>query len=222
MAVNDRVKDLMTAFEKTAYFQWMKRQGIPVVDGYGVEDVRNLAMKPWEKIGGDASFINLYGMEGATVIYVAEIPAGGALKPEKHFFEKVIVILSGHGATEVWHDGGRKQSFEWGPWSLFAPPRNTSPRMANGGREPGKFLAVTNAPLAFDIYRDPNFVFNCPYSFTDRFHGEEDYFNVGNKRYVTGLINIWETNFIPDIKNATLEDLEVKGAGLRLTQFEMS
>ena len=57
MAANDRVKDLMTAFEKTAYFQWMRRQGIPVVDGYGVEDVRDLPMKPWEKLGGTASFI---------------------------------------------------------------------------------------------------------------------------------------------------------------------
>jgi hypothetical protein len=36
------------------------------------------------------------------------------------------------------------------------------------------------------------------------------------------LINIWETNFIPDISNALLENLEVKGAGLRLSQFEMS
>ena len=85
-----------------------------------------------------------------------------------------------------------------------------------------RFLAVTNAPLAFDIYRDENFVFNCPYHFTDRYYGEEDYFEVGKKRYVSGLINIWETNFIPDIKSAMLESLEVKGAGLRLAQFEMS
>ena len=222
MAVNDRVKDLMTAFEKTAYFQWMKRQGIPVVDGYGVEDVRNLAMKPWEKIGGDASFINLYGMEGVTGMYVAEIPAGGALKPEKHFFEKVIVILSGHGATEVWHDGGRKQSFEWGPWSLFAPPMNTSHRMVNGGREPVKFLAVTNAPLLFDIVHNEEFLFNCPYNFGDRYSGAEGFFNVGTKRYETGMQHIWETNFIMDIQSAALDNREVKGAGVRITQFELS
>jgi oxalate decarboxylase/phosphoglucose isomerase-like protein (cupin superfamily) len=212
----------MTAFEKTAYFQWMKRQGIPVVDGYGVEDVRNLAMKPWEKIGGDASFINLYGMEGVTGMYVAEIPAGGALKPEKHFFEKVIVILSGHGATEVWHDGGRKQSFEWGPWSLFAPPMNTSHRMVNGGREPVKFLAVTNAPLLFDIIHNEEFLFNCPYNFGDRYSGAEGFFNVGTKRYETGMQHIWETNFIMDIQSAALDNREVKGAGVRITQFELS
>jgi oxalate decarboxylase/phosphoglucose isomerase-like protein (cupin superfamily) len=222
MAGNDRVNDLMAAFAKTAYFQWMNRQGIPVVDGYGVEDVRNLAMKPWERIGGNASFINLYGMEGVTGMYVAEIPAGGALKPEKHFYEKVIVILSGHGATEVSHEGGRKQSFEWGPWSLFAPPMNTTHRMINGGREPVKFLAVTNAPLLFDVVHNEDFLFNCPYNFTDRYSGAEGYFNVGTKRYETGMQHIWETNFIMDIQSASLDSRDVKGAGVRITQFELA
>src|SRR5712692_9810933 len=100
MSGNDRVKDLMAAFQKTAYFQWMHRQGIPVVDGYGVDDVREIAMAPWKKLGGKASFVNLYGMEGVTGMYVAEIPPGGALEPEKHFYEEVICILEGQGATE--------------------------------------------------------------------------------------------------------------------------
>jgi hypothetical protein len=138
MAQNDRVGDLMTAFQKTAYFQWMHRQGIPVVDGYGVQDVREIKMAPWAHLGGKAAFINLYGMEGVTGMYVAEIPPGGALEPEKHFYEKVVCILSGNGATEVWQDGGRKQTFEWGPWSLFAPPMNASHRMVNGGRDPSR------------------------------------------------------------------------------------
>jgi oxalate decarboxylase/phosphoglucose isomerase-like protein (cupin superfamily) len=222
MSHNDRVKDLMAAFDKTAYFQWVKRQGIPVVDGYGVEDVRDIKLKPWTKLGGNASFINLYGMEGVTGMYVGEIPAGGALAPEKHFYEKVIVILSGHGATEVWQDGARKQTFEWGPWSLFAPPMNASHRMVNGGREPVKFLAVTNAPLMFDVIHNEDFLFNCPYNFSDRYSGAEGFFNVGTKRYETGMQHIWETNFIMDIQSASLDSREVKGAGVRITQFELS
>ena len=73
-----------------------------------------------------------------------------------------------------------------------------------------------------NLIHNTNFIFNCPYSFKDRYYGEDDYFEVGKKRYVSGMINIWETNFIPDIKSAMLESLEVKGAGLRLAQFEMS
>ncbi len=114
MSPDDRVKDLMAAFQKTAYFKWIARQGIPVIDGYGVEDVREVEMDFWPRLGGRAAFINLYGMEGVTGMYVAEIPAGGALEPEKHFYEEVICILSGQGATEVWQEGGRKQMFEWG------------------------------------------------------------------------------------------------------------
>ena len=95
MAQNLRIEALMAAFRKTTYFRWMAKEGIPMIDGYGVEDVREVASATWERTGGKAAFLNLYGMEGVTGMYVGEIPAGGALKPEKHFYEEVIVILEG-------------------------------------------------------------------------------------------------------------------------------
>jgi hypothetical protein len=118
MSQDERIKALMAAFHKTTYFKWMASQNIPVIDGYGLEDVRDVAMAPWARTGGKASFINLYGMEGVTGMYVGEIPAGGALEAEKHFYEEVICILDGQGATEVWQEGGRKQMFEWGSMEL--------------------------------------------------------------------------------------------------------
>ena len=202
MARDDRVKDLMAAFQKTTYFKWMAGQRIPVIDGYGVEDVREVEMDFWPRLGGRAAFINLYGMEGVTGMYVGEIPAGGALTPEKHFYEEVICILSGQGATEVWQEAGRKQMFEWGPWSLFALPLNSWHRLVNGGRQPVKFLAVTNAPLIMDVFHNEDFVFNCPYVFSDRYSGADGFFNVGQKRYESGMQHIWETNFIMDIQSA--------------------
>jgi len=222
MAPDNRVKALMAAFQKTPYFQWMERQGIPMVGGYGLEDVRDVELARWPKMGGQAAFINLYGMEGVTGMYVAEIPAGGALEPEKHFYEEVICILNGHGATEVWQEGARKQAFEWGPWSLFAPPLNAWHRLINGGREPIKFLAVTNAPVVMDVVHDEKFVFNCPYVFSERYSGAEDFFKVGQKRYENGMQHIWETNFISDIQLANLDARDVKGSGVRITQFELS
>ena len=222
MARDDRVKDLMAAFQKTTYFKWMADQRIPVIDGYGVEDVREVEMNFWPRLGGRAAFINLYGMEGVTGMYVGEIPAGGALTPEKHFYEEVICILSGQGATEVWQEAGRKQMFEWGPWSLFALPLNSWHRLVNGGRQPVKFLAVTNAPLIMDVFHNEDLVFNCPYVFSDRYSGADGFFNVGQKRYESGMQHIWETNFIMDIQSADLDQREVKGAGVRITQFELS
>ena len=214
--------DIAPLNQKTGYVRWMKSQGLPIHSGHGMADLRALEVRPHARLGGQAAFIQLHGMQGITGGYIGEIPPGDALKPERHLYEEVICILNGQGATELWDDHGHKKMFEWSKWSLFAPPLNTTHRLLNGSREPVRFLAVTNAPLAFDIYRDEDFVFNCPYSFKDRYYGEENYFEVGKKRYVSGLINIWETNFIPDIKSAMLESLEVKGAGLRLAQFEMS
>jgi len=52
------------------------------VDGYGVEDVRNIAMAPWARTGGNAAFVNLYGMEGVTGMYVRRNSAGGTLTPK--------------------------------------------------------------------------------------------------------------------------------------------
>jgi oxalate decarboxylase/phosphoglucose isomerase-like protein (cupin superfamily) len=222
MSNDGQVRDLMAAYKKTPYFHWMERQGIPVVEGYGLEDVREIELAPWPRVGGKGAFVNLYGMEGVTGMYVVEIPAGGALEPERHFYEKVICILEGQGATEVWQDGGRKQMFEWGPWSLFAPPLNTWHRLINGGRQPVKFLAVTNAPLLMDVIHNEDFVFNCPYQFSDRYSGSDGFFNVGQKRYEMGMQHIWETNFISDIQSAALDQRDVKGAGVGITQFELS
>jgi uncharacterized cupin superfamily protein len=217
------VADLMKALQKTAYFQWMKEQRIPVVEAYGIEDVRELKLAPWERTGGKAALIHLYGMEGVTGMYVGEIPPGEALKPERHMYEEVICILSGQGATEAWQDGGKKHIFEWNQWSLFAPPLNSWHRLINGSREPVKYLAVTNAPLVMDTYHSSEFVFSCPFAFSDRFSGEEGYFNVGQKQYVLGMQSMWETNFIPNIKDMVVkDDLYTKGPEVGLIQFELA
>jgi len=218
----DEFQKLMESLKKTTYHQWMKKEGLPVFEGHGLSDVRELKLLPWGRTGGKGAFIYLYGMEGLTGMYVGEIPAGGALTPERHMYEEVICILSGNGATEVWQEGGKKQMFEWGKWSVFAPPLNSTHRLINGGREPVKFLGVTTAPLIMDYYRNEDFVFNNPFVFSERFAGEEGYFNETNKRYKSGLANVWDTNFVPDISSAVIDAEEEKGAGVQITQFHIA
>ena len=157
-------QDSMASLQGTGYYRWMQSEGIPVVEGFSVEDVRAIELGPWRRLGGKGAFVSLFGMEGQTGMYAAEIPPGGALNPERHMYEEMICILTGHGATEVWQEGGKKQLFEWEPWSLFAPPWNTWHRLVNGGNEPVRLIAVTTAPIALDFYRNPEFIFNCPFS----------------------------------------------------------
>ena len=154
------------ARKETTYERWMHEEGVPTVRGYGVTDVRAIELGRWKRLGGRGAFIQLEGMEGITGMYVAEIPPGGALNPEKHLYDELICILGGRGATEDWsgperEPDGNKNFFEWQAGSLFAPPLNTWHRLLNGsGSEPVKYLAVTSAPLVLDLFDNIPFVFN--------------------------------------------------------------
>ena len=205
---------LTVAKRKTSYEVWLDEEGIPVVDGYGVDGRHAIcALKPWQRTGGRGAYIDLKGMEGFTGMYVGEIPPGGALNPEHHLYEELIYIIQGIGATELWSAGDekRKMHFEWQQGSLFAIPLNTRHRMINGSREPAFFLAVTSAPLMIDLLHNIPFVMGSDYKFGDRFDGESNYFVPTNSRKeIGGFIN-WETNFIADARGALVDPSEAKG-----------
>ncbi|HEY1266992.1 MAG TPA: cupin domain-containing protein, partial [Candidatus Binatia bacterium] len=140
----------------TSYEAWMKKQGVPIVETHGVEDVGELPLKPWARTGGRGAFIQLKGMEGFTGMYVSEIPPAGALEPEKHLYEELIYVLRGAGSTEIWSadDGKSKLHFEWQQGSLFAVPLNCWHKLYNGSRGPALLLSVTSAPIMIDLLHD--------------------------------------------------------------------
>ena len=209
---------------RNVYDVFMEQEGIPIFENLaGVHDVTELPRRPWARMGGSGTFIQLWSMiQAERGIYVAEIPGGGALNPEKHMYEEAIIIVQGRGITEVWQEGGEKVTFEWGQGSVFAPPRNTWHRLINGSREPALFLGVTTAPYIMEGFHDVEFVFNCAHQFLDLFGGQTDYFTPGNNRYKVGRWAMhWDTNFIPDVRQEFLDDLEQKVSGGQITVFQM-
>ena len=66
------------AFKRAAmpYDRFMEAEGVPVFRGIGVKRVHDLPMKPWARLGGKGTFIQLYGTEGLWGMYVIEIPSG--------------------------------------------------------------------------------------------------------------------------------------------------
>lgn len=198
------------------YQEWMQKEGIPVYteEPIGIKDVTELPRRPWARMGGSGTFVELDGAkQDYKGLYVVEIPAGGALEPEKHLYDELILILRGRGLTEVWQDGESKRSFEWGERSLFAMPTNLWHRLVNGGREPVLIFVQSNAPAVMNAFRNAEFIFNCDYKFTDRYTGQDDYFQVSDKRYTEeGRAQaIWETNFIPDVSTAFLRPGSMAG-----------
>jgi quercetin dioxygenase-like cupin family protein len=213
------------AYPETSYERWMKQEGVPVVEGHGVEDITALPRAPWPWLGGKGTIIKLNGMEGVTGSYVGEIPPGGALNPKQHLYEEIIYVLQGNGTVEIGTAGSdRKNIFEFGTGSLFALPLNTRHRLHNGsGTEPVLYYGFTNAPLIIDIFHNNDFVFGCDYAFLDRYDGRADYFAQGDRRYEEGRERrmVWDTNFLTDVRAAFLDAQEQKGAGARITQIEM-
>jgi mannose-6-phosphate isomerase-like protein (cupin superfamily) len=202
----------------------MEKEGVPVYEAMGgVDDLSALPRRPWARMGGQGTFIVLRGPEEAGKgLYVAEIPPGGALNPERHLYDETVFILRGRGLTEVWQEGMPKRTFEWGEGSLFAPPLNTWHRLVNGTREPVLILAETSAPWMLNTFHDVDFIFNCSHRFLDRFAGQPDFFAPADKPVRQGRYSsVYYTNFIPDVRAAFLDNLEQKVSGGQLTAYEM-
>ena len=163
--------------EATPYEVFMSEQGVPVVRGMGVYDVRDVTLAPWKRMGGQGAFIELDGASGLRGIYVLEIPASGATPPERHIYEEVFYVVEGRGSTEIWvDDEADKQVFEWRTGALFTAPLNTFHRIVNAASEPALLLAVTNAPPLMTLFRNEAFIFDTPFHFKDRFDKAPDFF----------------------------------------------
>jgi quercetin dioxygenase-like cupin family protein len=152
--------------------------------------------------------------------YVIGIPAGKSLNPQRHIYEALVYVLSGRGATTVWQENSAKQTFEWQTGSLFALPLNAWYQHFNGqGDQETRLLSVTTAPLIFNLFRSAEFVTNCPYSFFERFKGEEGFFTGGGKLYSDRVV---ETNFVADVVNIEPVEWAERGKGNATIFFEMS
>ncbi|HZT05955.1 MAG TPA: hypothetical protein VFC51_02925 [Chloroflexota bacterium] len=225
------------------YYRWMHAEGIPIhFEIAGISDVTAVPRAPWARTGrGSGAFLELTGTyQAERGMFVCEIPPGEALDVQHHLYEQFTLILQGTGATEVWQTNGPKRTFEWGKGSLFAPPKNTYYRMYNLGREPVLYLGVTTAPKvmngmfagwAVDRQAESSratspfeFVFTCDYDFAGVYDASEDYFKRTENRVTQGRYNlsVWYTNFIPNVFDETVEDMEQKVAGGQLTGYRMA
>src|SRR5437773_8352440 len=70
----------------TPYDDYMEAQGIPIYRGIGVRRVQDMPLKRWNRMGGNGTFIQLFGTEGKWGCYVVEVPGAGA-RSEEHTSE---------------------------------------------------------------------------------------------------------------------------------------
>ncbi len=119
-------------------------------------------------------------------------------------------------------DGGR-HSFEWGPRSMFAPPLNARYRIFNGsGREGARLACANDMRILMNVFHDPAFLFDNPYSFPEREGLPGYYGGEGEMTSIRPGRNLWETNFVPDLGAFELKAWEARGAGSSNIQFLVS
>jgi hypothetical protein len=205
---------------RTGYERWMEDQEIPVVYGYGFEDIRDVKRSRWAAVGCDAAFIQLYGTESVTGMFVAELGPGEEIRPQRHLYELVVLVLDGQGEAEVWAPGrgSGHQRFQWQPYSLFSVPLNWHYTLRNTGTAPAVYAAVTNAPMMLDVFHDRAFIFDNDYHFASRsaqFGAEPERLTAG-----TGVRAV-HANLISSVNELPIDPDDRRGSGARITVFEM-
>jgi oxalate decarboxylase/phosphoglucose isomerase-like protein (cupin superfamily) len=215
-----KTSDKVIAEKKSSYRKWIETEGVPLVEGFFMEDINEVPLKHWARLNAPAVRVCLEGTGETNDAYICEIPPGKSLNPQKHMYEELVYVVSGRGATTIWNDNGQKRTFEWQEGSLFSPPLNTHYQHFNGsGTQPARYLAVTSAPIMINLIHNTDFIFNCPYDFKDRFNSEDDYFS---KEGTWWAGRVWETNFVPDVKNLKLLEWKERGAGGSQVRFQIA
>lgn len=217
--VSDEIAKKFASEIETPYTRWVKAEGLDIIDGIYVPDLRAVKLKPWARRNGHGIFINHDASRTSNDCYVCEIDPGEKLNEQRQLYEEMILILSGRGSTSVWNDAGQKVSFEWQAGSMFAIPVNTWHQHFNGsGTDKVRFVAVSNLPPIMNVFEEPEFVFNTSYDFKSRFSGEPDYF--APREEVNGLL--LETNFVADAVNVPLIEAKERGAGGGHIRFNLA
>jgi hypothetical protein len=230
--MNDKPKDEVTSSEGARvfldpYLDWAQDQNIPIHLDFG-HDLLALKTEKWGHYDARGCFAHTHGRGDFCANFVLEIEPGKKTKPVKHLHEAFFYALAGYGSTTVTLPSGEKNTFEWGPKSLFAIPLNCEYQIFNSsGREFARLSCTNDLPLAINHYHNIDFIFNNPFKFPERigkeqhFNGEGDH-NTFERKKNAGQINVWETNFVPDLTSFKLYDLNTRGKGSRNVFFQLA
>ncbi|MCC6177314.1 MAG: ethanolamine ammonia lyase-activating protein [Chloroflexi bacterium] len=204
------------------YRRWLKNQDVPIHGGEYVPDVKTVELGWWERKGGNGCILSFSDQMVADG-HIVEIAPGGQLKEQRHLYEEMVFVSEGRGATTVWYEDTPKHTFEWEKGALFAIPLNAKYQHFNSsGSQVVRLFSLTSAPVAFELFRDDDFIYNTNYAFKDRFDPDDkEYFSRPGQYLTEYYGGILHANFIPDIRAINLVPREKRGKGNRNMYIHM-
>jgi quercetin dioxygenase-like cupin family protein len=198
-----------------AYRRFLTSEELPIYSGDFIQDARTLELAEWKRRGCLGAYIT-FPDQMISDMYVAELPPGLSSRPQRQMFEEIVLGVSGHGATALWwSDDGPRHTFEWQRGSLFSIPLNCNYEHINvSGAEPARLLSLTNQPVIWELFRDPQFVFGSRHEFRERFDADDTEFFSKPGKYLTHYYGgILDTSFIADLRKVELVPREKRGKG---------
>jgi mannose-6-phosphate isomerase-like protein (cupin superfamily) len=202
------------------YRRFVENEGAPLYEGSTLDNLATLPLREWERRGGNVAYTRLGSQENIN-LQIVEIPPGGELKPEHHIYEAVMYVLQGRGATTLWQEGEAKQTVEWEKNGLLAIPLNAWHQEFNSsGDQPCRVVFGTNMAHVLNLYHNRRFVFDNPFVFKNRYSSSwQRYFANAGKQL---NLRLFETNFIPDIGNFTLDPYPERGRRMSVMRLCMA
>ncbi|MCG8591798.1 MAG: hypothetical protein MJE66_21080 [Proteobacteria bacterium] len=189
------------------YDRFLESEGLPVYEGYSVDDVGRLALKPWPRLGAMGAYLRLHGHQGFAGAYVLEIAPGQRTLPERHLYDEILYVESGSGLVRLWQRPPvPAEGVACRAGSLLGIPLNASHCIENTGAAPLRVVGFTNAPTVLDFYRSPEFVFGSDFVFGDRWQGALDAFEPGpvrreGERWPAGdALDPFVCDFVADVR----------------------
>ena len=212
---------LSANFLRDPYIEWAKAEGVPIFEDFSA-DLNRVETRHWARMNVPATFVHLLGRGDFMSLFVIDLPSGGKTSPQRHLYEEVIYVLSGHGSTKVEVDG-KTHSFEWGSNSLFALPLNVPYQHFNGsGTEKARLVSANNLTAMMNQFYDDDFIFNNSAVFPKRI-GKENYFRGEGEMCETQRGRfMWETNFVADVASFKLEAWDRRGAKSSNMRFALA
>jgi gentisate 1,2-dioxygenase len=189
-----------------AYKNWIESLGLPIHEGYFVEDLREIELGWWDKRGCNAAFLALEGQQNVSEARVTEIQPGETLPPLKFALDEVVYVVEGQGICTVWQEGGPKHSFEWQKHGLFLLPRNHHHQFSNARGDQRALLLHNNyLPVAMAGAPDAELFFDNAWTGhrgidQGEFYSEAKIVEESDPKIAAKRKAYWKGNFFPDMR----------------------
>lgn len=204
----------------STYQRFVQHEGVPLYEGSALEDLASLELGEWMRRGGRCAYTRL-GDQEIINLQIVEIPPGKSLEPEHHLYEATMYVLRGRGVTRIWQEKEEPRTVEWHEGSLLTVPLNAWHQEFNAsGTDPCRFVFGTNMAHALNLYHNVDFVFDCPFSFTDRYSANMD--NFFSDKGTHWALRLYETHFLPDIRSFPVDQWQDKGFRTGIMRMSMA